>query len=188
MYQVDSVSPHSKKYKHVFILWGGMGRINRLLSLIRHGPHWKRRLQQFFYHCVCIRYRGKVFTEPLPSHDRAIHIQTYRFMGGIFQSDRWDGLRCRDISTKFHKDWFRHSQVNRGDTQTATWPHKPTLFVQNKESRLKIKVGCCDRHAVCLCICVSACLCIPPINFWMPELIFINLGTYTTAPEPISTA
>jgi hypothetical protein len=25
-----------------------------------------------------------------------------------------------------------------GDTQTSTWPHKPTLFFQYKESRLKM--------------------------------------------------
>jgi hypothetical protein len=49
-----------------------MGRINRLLPLIRHGPHWKRRVQQFFSCCVCIRYRGNVSTEPLPSNDRGI--------------------------------------------------------------------------------------------------------------------
>jgi hypothetical protein len=39
-------------------------------SLTRHGPHLKRRVQQFFYYCVCIRYRGNVCTEPLPSNDR----------------------------------------------------------------------------------------------------------------------
>jgi hypothetical protein len=62
-----------------------LGRTNHLLSLIRHGPHWKRCFQQFFYCCVCIRYRGNVstepmprndkgtFTEPLPSNDRGIH-------------------------------------------------------------------------------------------------------------------
>jgi hypothetical protein len=73
-----------------------LGRTNRLLSLIRHGPHWKRLVQQFFYCCVCIRYRGNVptvplpsndkgiFTEPLPSTNRGIHIQTYRLMGRIF--------------------------------------------------------------------------------------------------------
>jgi hypothetical protein len=49
-----------------------LGRTNRLLSLIRHGPHWKRRVQQCFYCCVCIRYIGNVSTEPLPSHDRGI--------------------------------------------------------------------------------------------------------------------
>jgi hypothetical protein len=27
---------------------------------------------------------------------------------------------------------------------------------------------------------------IPPINFWTPEPIFMKLGTYITAPEPIS--
>jgi hypothetical protein len=25
-----------------------------------------------------------------------------------------------DIRTKYHKDWFRHSEVNKGDTQTHT--------------------------------------------------------------------
>jgi hypothetical protein len=72
-----------------------LGRTNRLLSLIRHGPHWKTLVQQFFYCCVCVRYSGNAYTEPLPSNDR------------------------------------RH-------TQTATWSHKPALFFQNKESRLKI--------------------------------------------------
>jgi hypothetical protein len=57
-------------------------RINRLLSLIRHGPHWKRRVQQFFYCCVCIRYHGNVSTEPLPSKDRGI------FTGPLPSNDR----------------------------------------------------------------------------------------------------
>jgi hypothetical protein len=35
---------------------------------------------------------------------------------------------------------------------------------------------------------VSLCLCIPPINFRMPEPMFIKLGIYILAPEPISTA
>jgi hypothetical protein len=37
--------------------------------LIRYGPQWKRRVQQFFYCCVCFRYRGNVPTKPLPSND-----------------------------------------------------------------------------------------------------------------------
>jgi hypothetical protein len=49
-----------------------LGRTNRLLSLIRHRPHGKWRIQQFFYCCVYIRYRGNVFTESLPSNDRGI--------------------------------------------------------------------------------------------------------------------
>jgi hypothetical protein len=52
-----------------------LGRTNRLLSLLRHGPHWKRRVQQF-YCCGCICYRGNVSTEPLPSNKRGIHKQT----------------------------------------------------------------------------------------------------------------
>jgi hypothetical protein len=51
-----------------------LGRTNRLLSLIWHRPHRKWRVQQFFYCCVCIRCRGNIFTEPLPSNDRGIHI------------------------------------------------------------------------------------------------------------------
>jgi hypothetical protein len=50
-----------------------LGRTNRLLSLIQHGPHWKRCVQQFFYCCVWIRYRDNVSTEPLCSNDRGIY-------------------------------------------------------------------------------------------------------------------
>jgi hypothetical protein len=32
----------------------------------------KRRVQQFFYCCVHIRYRGNVTTEPLPNSERDI--------------------------------------------------------------------------------------------------------------------
>jgi hypothetical protein len=44
-----------------------------------------------------------------------VYIQTYRLMGGIYEIRRWDGLRCHDINTKFHKDWFTHSKVDMGD-------------------------------------------------------------------------
>jgi hypothetical protein len=47
-----------------------------------------------------------------------------------------------------------------------------------------LSVCVCVRPCVCLCVT----LCIPPINFWTPESIFMKLGTYVTAPEPISTA
>jgi hypothetical protein len=42
--------------------------------LIRHGLHRKRRIQQFFYCCVCIRCSGNVSTEPLTNNDSGIHI------------------------------------------------------------------------------------------------------------------
>jgi hypothetical protein len=40
------------------------------VSIIRHGPHTKHRVQQFFYCCLCIRCSGNVFTDPLPSNVR----------------------------------------------------------------------------------------------------------------------
>jgi hypothetical protein len=52
---------------------------------------------QFSYCSVCIRGRGNVFTEPLPSNDRGIYIQTHRLMTGIYEVSRSDGLRYHDI-------------------------------------------------------------------------------------------
>jgi hypothetical protein len=61
------------------------------------------------------------------------------------------------------------------DTHTQSNVILLAYFIfQNKESRLM-------RSRCCLCV-------YPPINFWMPEPIFIKLGTYITATEPISTA
>jgi hypothetical protein len=56
--------------------------------LIRLGPRRKRRIQQFFYCFLCIRCRGNVFTEPLPSNDVGIHVQTHKLMGGIYEIRR----------------------------------------------------------------------------------------------------
>jgi hypothetical protein len=55
--------------------------------LIRHGPHWKRLVQQF-YRCVCVRCRGNNFTEALPSNDKDIHIQTHGLVRGIYEVRR----------------------------------------------------------------------------------------------------
>jgi hypothetical protein len=44
-----------------------------------------------------------------------------------------------------------------------------------------INVRLCDLHAVCLPV-------YPPVNFWMPEPVFMKLRMYVMAPEPISTA
>jgi hypothetical protein len=41
-------------------------------------------------------------------------------MGAIYEVRRFDRLRCHDIHTKFHKDWFCHSKDDAGDTQTQT--------------------------------------------------------------------
>jgi hypothetical protein len=39
-------------------------------------------------------------------------------MGELYEVRLWDGLRCHDINKKFHKHLFRHSKVDRVDTQT----------------------------------------------------------------------
>jgi hypothetical protein len=44
----------------------------------------------------------------------------------------------------------------------------------------KLKVGLWDHLAVCLCI--------PPVNFWMPVQIFMKLSMYIMATESILTA
>jgi hypothetical protein len=67
------------------------GKTNRLLSLIRHEPHRKRRGQHYSTaacvfvaavtflpsHCLTTRW---ISTEPLPSNDKGIHIQTTGFV------------------------------------------------------------------------------------------------------------
>jgi hypothetical protein len=108
--------PHRKRHLQQFIVVAGTRLQNRCLATIngyterptdspltRHGPHIKRHVQQFFYCCV-IRCRGYAFTEPTPSNDKGIHIQTHRLTGGIYEARRWDGLRCYDIQANFHKD------------------------------------------------------------------------------------
>jgi hypothetical protein len=64
---------------------------------IWHVSHRKRRVQQFFYCCVRIRCRGNVFTQPLPSNGKGIHIEIHRLMGDIYEVRRWDGSRCPDV-------------------------------------------------------------------------------------------
>jgi hypothetical protein len=50
-------------------------------------------------------------------------------MGWIYEVRRFDELRCHDIHTKFHKDWFSHRQ--HGDSVSLL------LFYQSKERGLK---------------------------------------------------
>jgi hypothetical protein len=70
--------------------------------LIQHGPHRKRRVQQFFYCCLCIHCHGNIFTEPLFKKIKGYTKDT-QLMGGIQEVRRWDGLRCHDIHNNFHK-------------------------------------------------------------------------------------
>jgi hypothetical protein len=60
-------------------------------------------------------------------------------VGGIYEVRSWNGLRCRDIRTKFHKDWLMegglHTQIHRKQDDLMSL----LLFFQNRESRLKLK-------------------------------------------------
>jgi hypothetical protein len=40
------------------------------------------------------------------------------------------------------------------------------------------------RSLCCLCVCMH----MPPMNFWMPETVFMKLYMYAMTPEPISKA
>jgi hypothetical protein len=135
-----------------------------------HGAHWKRHVQQSSYYWVGIRYGGNVsteplpsndrgiFTEPLPYNDRGIHIKTQRLMEGIFQLGRWNGLRCRDIRTKFHKYWFRHSTVHGGgDTHTDSNVISYAYSILAYFPILKKKLSMIMRSCCCPCVCVCAC-------------------------------
>jgi hypothetical protein len=91
-----------------------LGRTNCLLSLIRHGPQRKRRVQQFFYCCVCIRYRGNVSNEPLPSNNGRI------FTEPLPSSDKVDFFT--EPLPSYDKVFFTEPlpSNDKGDTQTHT--------------------------------------------------------------------
>jgi hypothetical protein len=80
-----------------------LGRTNRLLSLIRHEPHLKRSVQQFFYCRVCIHYRGNVPTEPFPSNDRGI------FTDQLPSNDK--GIFTEPLPNNYRGDTQTHAQT-----------------------------------------------------------------------------
>jgi hypothetical protein len=55
-----------RRLGHSVIVWGGdcnkkfWKELIAYFSLVRYGPHRKRRVQKFRYHCMCIRCRGMV--------------------------------------------------------------------------------------------------------------------------------
>jgi hypothetical protein len=110
--------------------------------LIRHGPHRKRRVQEFFI-VSCVFVAAVTFS---PSRCLATNEgQTYR------HTDWWEGFMKNAVEmgsgamiyiyTKVHKDWFRHSKVNGGGGFTDIYMYiNLFLFFQNKESRLMILI------------------------------------------------
>jgi hypothetical protein len=102
--------------------------------LIWHGPRWKRRNQQFFCCCMYIRYWNNVSTKPLPSNDR-------EFLPSRCLATIGEFLPSHCLATIGEFLPSRCLATIRTHTQTATWSHKPTVFIQNKESRLKKCIG-----------------------------------------------
>jgi hypothetical protein len=87
----------AKNIRMCKIIQDVLGITNRLLSLIRRRPHWKRRVQKLFCCCVCIHYHGNVSTEPLPSNDRGIFTEPSRCIAMIRgytyrHTDWWEGF------------------------------------------------------------------------------------------------
>jgi hypothetical protein len=97
---------------------------------IRHGPYNNYASNNSFI-VACNRCHGNVSTEPLPSNDVAIHIQTHRLIRGIYEVRRWDGFKCHDIRTNLAKNRFRHSRLIHHEESTSLF-----LFFKNKENRL----------------------------------------------------
>jgi hypothetical protein len=74
---------------------------------------WKRRVQQLFYSCVCIRYRSNVFTELLPSNDMG------NFIEPLPSNDR--GIFTEPLPRNDKGIFTEPLPSNdRGDTQTHT--------------------------------------------------------------------
>jgi hypothetical protein len=70
-------------------------------------------------------------------------------MGGFMKFAVEMDSGVSEVCTKFHEDWFRHSEVGKGDVRARTHAHACTereqgdlisllLFFKHKESRLKI--------------------------------------------------
>jgi hypothetical protein len=98
------------------------GKTNLLISLIRHGSHRKRLVQQLFYCCVCIRHLGNVSTEPLPTNDKGTFTEPlHRNNKGTFTEPLPSNYRG---NTQSHTHTHTH-------THTATSSHKPN-FISSK--------------------------------------------------------
>jgi hypothetical protein len=71
----------------------------------------------------CLAPKGGILvqlTEPLPWNDRKdTHTDTQIDGMDLLSTPlRWVRVPYYTVHTKFHKDWFRHSKVDKGDTQT----------------------------------------------------------------------
>jgi hypothetical protein len=88
------------------------------LSLMRHGSHRKRRVQQLFFCSVCIHCHGDVFIEPLPSNDRGMTYRHTDWWEGFMKYAFEMGLNATVCIRRFIKTGTGIQKLMRGDIQT----------------------------------------------------------------------
>jgi hypothetical protein len=150
---------------------GVMAYFISLLSLFWNkkfwqGPHRKRHVPQFFHCCEYIRYRGNVFTEPLPNSDRGIHIQTHGLLGYAVETEL--GTMILYIPN-FVKTGSGIKKLIGGIYRQTAWrSHKLTLGkYAKKETRL-------TRSPCCLSVCLSEYPFVSAHRPVPPPIIFVN--------------
>jgi hypothetical protein len=111
--------------------------------LVRHGLNRRWRVHKFFYCCVCIRCHSNVFTEPLSSNNKGIHIQTHtdgRYLwitplrwasGAMIYIPSFIKIVLRIQKLMGGEGGHRHADREHGDLISLF------LFFQNKGIRLK---------------------------------------------------
>jgi hypothetical protein len=108
----------------------------------------------------------------------------------------WGALSDERSGLSFYVLLVLASAVFLGSESLGTWDHILLSQIWDFPFRRLLRLagsgwrystspphGLWDYHAVCMSV-----LCTPTINFWMPELISMKLGTYIMAHEHISTA
>jgi hypothetical protein len=146
--------PHRKRCLHQFLVTAGMCLQSRCLapniqtcqqSLLLYDMDRKENEASTILLLLRVFVATRTF---LPTRCLATIEAIYMhidWLGGgeIFEVRRWDGLRCQDtvyVHTKFHKEWFRHSKVHKGHTQTQRQHGDRIslfLFFQNKDRGAK---------------------------------------------------
>jgi hypothetical protein len=58
---------------------------------------------------------------------RCLETYTDTLMGGVYEIHRSDVLRCHGVHTKFHKYWFKNSQVKGGGDDSQTHGHSMVI-------------------------------------------------------------
>jgi hypothetical protein len=86
------------------------------------------------------------------------------------------------VTFKIDWNWFENGNIAKNKLCTLTGTGR-RIQVEHLQIHPNLAYFPCFEK-----IRLDVCLCIPPINFWMPEHMFMKLGMYIVAPELISAA